>query len=262
MEAQTKKESKSGENKMKILIFDIENFPNLVFTWGMFEQNVIKVVRPKMVCSIAWQWLGEKEVHVKSIASFKGYKKNPYSNLELMKMFHKEISKADIVIGYNGDKFDIRMINTEFIRHNMKPTPPYKTVDPLKVNRAKFSFNSNKMDAIAQELGLPRKLKHEGFPLWEKCYYGDMKAWKRMMAYNRQDIPVLKAIYLRVRPWMTNHPNVNALDGHIGCPVCKSVRFQKRGQVIVGGGFKHRYQCQDCSKWFQGALHKSGWKFR
>lgn len=256
------KKVETGENKMKVLLFDTENFPNLVFTWGIFEQDVIKVVRPKMVCSIAWNWLGESKIHVRTLASYRGYKKDLYNNYKLMQEFHKQMMKADIVIGYNGDKFDIRMVNTEFLRHKMKPLPPFKSVDPLKVNRAKFSFNSNKMDAIAEELGLPRKKKHEGFTLWEKCYYGDMKAWKRMEAYNKQDVPVLKAIYLRVRPWMTNHPNMNALDGHLGCTVCKSTNFHKRGQVIVGGGFKHRYQCQDCFKWFQGSWHKSGWKFR
>ena len=34
---------------------------------------------------------------------------------------------------------------------------------------------------------------------------------------------------MKLRPWMTNHPNLNVFDGTNGCLTCGSNNLQKRG---------------------------------
>ena len=36
----------------------------------------------------------------------------------------------------------------------------------------------------------------------------DLKAWKKMVEYNKQDIVLLEKVYYALRPWDTYHPNM------------------------------------------------------
>jgi hypothetical protein len=171
---------------------------------------------------------------------------------------HSLFSAADILVAQNGDNFDIKMANAEFIQYGLKPTPPHKTVDTLKVARAKFRFNSNKLDDLGARLGLGRKVKTGGFDLWLGCLRGQKAAWNRMREYNKKDVILLEKIYMKLKPWMTNHPNVNALDGVDACPVCGSTDIQRRGWHMTLAGRKQRFQCQKCGKWALGSFASAG----
>lgn len=251
---------------MKVLLYDTENSPNTSYTWGTWQQDVIKVVVPRQVISIAWKWLGENEIHVLALPDFPGYKRDKTSNKALMTAFHKIVSQADVVIGQNVDEFDDRMINADFIKHNLPPPPPHRTIDTLKVARSKFRFNSNSLGSLGEFLGQGKKVKHWGFELWERCMAGDPKAWAMMKKYNKGDVALLEKIYLVLRPWMTNHPNLSALDDRPACPVC---RADKRQMVItkwrmVGSGRKPQFRCRSCGKYSTGKppKDKAGeWKF-
>lgn len=248
---------------MRVLLYDIESSPNLSWIWGKYEQNALgDFVKERQVISIAWKWLGEKETHVLALPSFRGYKKDPENNRELILRIHELFSRADVVVGHNVDQFDDKMVNAEFVVHNLKPPPPHKSVDTLKVARRYFRFNSNKLNDLGKRLKLGEKHETGGFSLWVGCMRGDPKSWATMMLYNQKDVVLLEKIYLRLRPWMTNHPDVNALDNHIGCPLCKGVNMSRRGWSISGGGRRRRYQCRDCGKWAKGAKVKKEDRYR
>ena len=243
---------------LKILLYDIESSPNLGFVWDRYEQNVLgDFVKERQVISVAWKWLGEDEVHCIAMPMLKGYKRFPDKNKELVVAFHKIISSADIVVGHNIDEFDDKMMNAEFLFHKLKPPPPHKTVDTLKVVRSKFRFNSNKLGDLGKHLGFGEKVETGGFSLWAGCLRGDMKCWDRMIEYNKKDVILLEKIYLLVRPWMASHQNVNVADRHVGCPVCRSVNMRKQGWRLTPGGRHLRYQCQDCGKWSHGKIEQT-----
>lgn len=151
---------------------------------------------------------------------------------------------ADAVIAHNGLRFDFKWANREFIFHGLTPPSPYKPIDTLSIAKAKFNFNSNKLDDLGDYLGVGRKMKHEGFGLWKKCMAGDKRAFKKMVAYNKQDIILLESVYLKLRAW-GSHPLLNF---GIICPTCGSKNVIKRGFIRVVGGRKQRYQCE-CGRW-------------
>ncbi len=251
-----------GRLNVKVLLYDVESSPNIGYCWGKWEQNIIEFVTERQVISVAWKWLGDEDVHVLALPSFPGYKRNRDDNRHLMMALHKLISEADVAIGHNVDEFDDKMINTDFIKHGLTPPPPHKSIDTLKVAKRYFRFNSNKLDDLGAFLKVGKKVKHWGFELWKRCLAGDMKAWRLMMKYNKGDVVLLEKIYLKLRPWMVTHPDFNAIDGHSGCPACKSVKLIRRGWAIVGAGRKQRYQCGECGRWCKGKLQKHGsWKF-
>jgi hypothetical protein len=68
-------------------------------------------------------------------------------------------------------------------------------------------------------------------------------------------------VYLRLRPFMNNHPNLNVIanpnDPHAHCPACLGNDLQKRGFVITRTGRKQRFQCNDCGVWSSGPYEKA-----
>ena len=169
----------------KILFIDIETSPNIAYVWGKYEQNTLgDYLQERMIISVAWKWLGKSKVESMCIPDFYGYKKSPTKNKKLIEKLHSLFCAADIIVAQNGDNFDTKMANTEFIQYGLTPPPPYKTVDTLKIARSKFRFNSNKLDDLGNRLGLGRKIHTGGFNLWVDCLRGKKEAWDKMVKYN------------------------------------------------------------------------------
>jgi DNA polymerase elongation subunit (family B) len=239
----------SKKIKTNILLVDIENAPHKGLFWdGMFEQNILSVEEYGYPLSFSFKWLGEKRVYAYGLCDFKGSRAS--REAALLKTLHSLFDKADIIIAHNGDAFDIKKSNAYFIRNGLTPPAPYKSVDTLKVARKYFKFNSNRLNDLADYLGLGHKIQTGGFELWKACMRGEKKAWDLMIKYNKQDVVLLEKVYFKLRPWMMTHPNINALSGKPeSCANCGSGNLQKRGFAVVGKNKKQRYQCQDCGVW-------------
>ena len=253
----------------KMLFLDHEAFPNEGYFWhGKREVDIIKVTKPKIIASTAWNWLGEDDIHAAALPMFRGYRKDPRNNKALIKKVISLYEKADIIVGHNIDGYDDRMTNTEIARNDLSAMlpPPHKTIDTLKIARTKFRFNGNTLQELGEFLGLGVKVAHEGFPLWEKCMAGDPDAWKRFVAYNIGDVVLLKKIYFKFRPWITNHPNMNGTENaeRKNCPQCGAHRSRmiRRGYFFTVTGRVLRFQCKDCGKWARGAIIRREWKFK
>ena len=224
---------------MNILLLDIETSPNTAHVWGLWQQNVgiNQLLESSQVMCWAAKWYGEKEVI---------FGKD-------LDTIHEMINQADVVVHYNGKKFDMPTLNKEFLLHGMLPPAPYKQIDLLRVVRSQFRFPSNKLDYVAQRLGLGKKVKHEGHELWVKCMAGDPVAWKKMERYNKQDVVLLEKVYDKLLPWIKSHPNHNLYnDLEHSCPNCGSGKLHRRGVARSIGGVYQRYQCTDCGSWSQG----------
>lgn len=227
---------------MRILCLDIETSPNVVYTWGLFDQNVglNQVISQTAVICFAAKWLGERKIHF--------YSDHHDGHEAMVQAAHDLLSEADVVMHYNGRRFDIPHLHREFVEAGMTPPEPFDQIDLLTVIRGNFRYVSNKLDNISKQLGLAGKVSHEGFDLWRKCMAGDDAAWRRMRRYNRQDVVLLEELYEIVRPWVKNHPNMNLHDGD-GCPICGSSKLTKRGVRRTQVSAFQRYQCQDCGSY-------------
>lgn len=225
---------------MKILCLDIETSPNVVYTWGLFDQNIglNQVISQTKVICFAAKWLGQRKIHF--------YSDHHHGHEEMVQKAHDLLSEADVVMHYNGKRFDIPHLHREFLEAGMHPPEPFAQIDLLTVMRGNFKYVSNKLDNISKQLGLEGKIAHEGFELWRKCLAGDEAAWRRMKRYNRQDVVLLEELYELVRPWVKSHPNMTLLDGRGDCPTCGSSKLYKRGVHRTQVSVFQRYQCQDC----------------
>lgn len=238
------------------MLFDIETAPNLGYVWGKFEQNVIEYTSEWYMLAWSAKWHGGRHV-TKCLADYDGYTAGSEDDKALVSELHAMLSIADIVIAHNGDRFDVKRSNTRFIEHGLEPPPPYKTVDTCKVARRYFGFNSNKLDDLGHRLGVGRKVKTGGFDLWRGCMHGDPRSWALMKKYNRQDVLLLERVYLKLLPWIGNHPNVSVMRGDPeACRNCGNTQLQKRGFGYTGTGKSQRYQCLKCGAYMRGKHQK------
>ena len=75
-----------------------------------------------------------------------------------------------------------------------------------------------------------------------------------MMNYNIVDIETTEDVYMAMRPYMTQHPNMGIFDSstEIKCPKCSSHDLQKRGMAYTNTGEYQRYYCNNCGGWGRG----------
>lgn len=240
----------------KITLLDVETSPILGLSWGVYDQTLLKVIRPSQIMSIAWKQLGSNESNVRCIADYSDYIKGQLDDKSLIQDVWSILDSSDVIIGQNSDKFDLPKINARFVIHNLPPPSSYKTVDTLKIAKKFFRFDSNKLDDLCNYLGLKGKVSHGGFSLWERCIEGDPKAWEKMKEYNLQDVFALEDVYLKLRPYATTHPDISLLtestNAGYNCPTCLSTNVQKRGFSFTKFFRKQRYQCMECNSWSSG----------
>jgi hypothetical protein len=239
--------------KTRILLLDIETFPNIAYVWGKYDQNVIQFVQEGCIASFVAKWLDEPEIISKGLPDYKGYKAGSYDDKKLVADLWNLLDEADVVIAHYGSGFDIPYCNGRFLFHGLVPPSPYKIVDTKKAASKLAKFNSNKLDDLGAHLGLGQKIKTD-FDLWKGCIAGDKNAWQRMLEYNRQDVLLLEQLYLRLRPWINDHPNLTVHSGAM-CPKCNSNNVQMRGIAVTLTRRYQRFQCRDCGGW--GRMVKS-----
>ncbi len=255
---------KAGETATaKLLFIDHESSYNVgcFFQNRRYEVSILKILKHKQIISTAWNWLGEEKIDALALPMLPSYRRNPDTNRGLVKKIHALYEEADIIVGHNIDGFDDKMSNTDIVKSGLLPPPPHKTIDTLRIARDKFCFPGNRLDDLGEYLGLGKKIRHDGFEMWEKCMNGDPKAWKDMVRYNIGDVALLKKIYFKFRPWITKHPAMK-VRGEFACPSCGSAKLESRGFNLNRTGRVPRYQCRDCGTWASGILAKKKWVVR
>ena len=104
----------------KIVFVDIETAPSLGWTWGpKWETSIIDFKTNWYILSFSYKMAGEKKVHTRCLCDYPGYKKDLENDKELVKDLWCIFDEADIIVGHNLDKFDIKKWNK--IRRNPLP---------------------------------------------------------------------------------------------------------------------------------------------
>ena len=233
---------------MRILHIDIETYPHEVLAWGLWDQNINlnQIVKPGYTLCFTAKWHKDSDIIFKSV--------HHDGEETMVKQAWQLLDEADAVTTWNGNKFDLPVLNKDFLLCKLGPPSPYKKIDLLKTARRQFKLASNKLDYVAQQLGIGKKLPHKGMDLWRECQQGDEEAWATMKDYNIQDVLLLEEVYESLLPWVDAHPNHN-LYGDFSRPVCTncgSHHVTRRGVYNTNTMTYQRYQCQGCGKWMRG----------
>ena len=240
--------NKVVKSTAKVLIYDIETPRVKADLWWSGKQYVhgTQINGIPNIITIAWKWLGEKKVHSME------WDKNQ-SDEELIKAFAKEYNKADMVIGFNNNRFDNKWLNTRAVYYNININTHVKSLDLMKQAKNILRVPSYSMNAIAKMMGVTTKLQHSGLSMWEAIQYGSKadakEAMKMMLEYNEQDINVTEAVYLRLRRYIKHPIHVGRLIGEdkYSCGSCGSTDLKLYKETFTQVGTKqYLMECNCC----------------
>lgn len=239
----------------RILTLDIETAPLESYHWRLWDENIsldqIKV--EWSVLSYSAKWLDRKRVMYADTGG-RGVAK-VRDDKALLGEIWKLLNEADIVIAQNGNSFDIKKINARLVMQGFKPYSPIRCIDTKRAAKLYFGFTSNKLEWMADHLTATPKDDHKRFPgfkLWAAVMRDDPAAWREMRRYNRRDVIATELLYLKLRPWISNHPNLGVYETSTKpvCPKCGSAETVSNGRrVTKQQGAYQRRVCLNCGGW-------------
>lgn len=237
----------------KILLIDIETSPTKAFIWRMWKENIgnNQVIDHSFIMTFTAKWLGEDTVIYNETRT--------EDDSAITWMMINLFDEADFVIAHNADRFDVPRINAAAIKNGLNPPSPYRVIDTLKIAKKHFRFERNTLEHLAEILGCTPKSSHakyHGFELWKECLAGNDEAWTEMMDYNIQDVHTLEEVYLKLRPWHKEHPNLGAkMESDIPvCSKCGSANIKQRGYIPTDVSKFPLFVCNDCGGYSRGRV--------
>jgi len=236
-----------------ILILDIETAPIKAYVWRLWKQDVYidQIVSDWFMLTWSAKWLNDNNTISAKLTPEEALEEN--DKRIVTKLWHL-LNEADIVIAHNGNSFDIPKVKTRFILHGLPPTTPYQQIDTKLIAAKEFGFSSNKLDYLGQMFGLGQKI-HTEFSLWTRCLQGDPEALEEMRVYNVQDVILLEKVYMKLRPYIKNHPNVTLFDDIATahrCPTCGGIHLIEEDYYYTTVGQFQVYRCGDCKALSRG----------
>lgn len=223
----------------KICMFDIET-TNLNADFGF------------MLCA-SWKFVGEKEVHTASIFDSPSFIDDPTDDKHVVAQVAQALNSSDVIVGHYSKRFDFPYIQARLLFHGLPTMDPRKPhVDTWHIARYKLKLHSNRLQSITEHLGFEDKTPIKSRE-WIRAMSGDVRAIQYVIDHCEQDVLVLEHVYHKLKPLMTNHPNVNLVGGITdACPTCGSHLLTKQGWKIARVRRSQQYKCKACGSWCQG----------
>lgn len=133
-----------------------------------------------------------------------------WSDANILKPIRDLMASADIIAGHNVDAFDIKKLNTRFMKNGLEPIVNKKTYDTLKIARSKLSLESNKLDDILKWFGLRPKDDITNDDWLKIVKEADGKTLQKVMKYNINDVNSGKEVLSRFIPISGKLPHYGA----------------------------------------------------
>jgi hypothetical protein len=133
---------------------------------------------PQKVTCIAWSWIGEEKVHVRTA-------RDPHEGRRAMiAAFLPEYEKADMVTGHNLLRFDLPVLNSDCLRLGFPSLGPKLVQDTMKMVKSK-GFKRGQ-DNIGHLLKLPVQKLPLSWQQWQDAY--DDPTWDTIIERATSDV--------------------------------------------------------------------------
>jgi len=231
----------------RILVYDIETsqaeFKFKRFWTGKLNMylNTRDMIKEPQVITIAYKWFGDNEVHT--------LKWKDKCDKKLIQDFLEVYNKADMLVGYNNDRFDNRWVIGRAMKYGFDINTFTKSFDLLKQIKKLARIPGYSMEFACEFFGLPKgKHKHRGIGMWNDLednpdntkIYKD--AMEEMIFYNVEDILRTEDLYNRLRLYMSNVTHLGAVTGKhkSTCPECGSEEIELYDTIFTKAGTVQR----------------------
>lgn len=225
----------------RVLVWDIETRPATATVFQLRGNDWIspdKLVDHGGVMGIAARWDGDPNIMWRAEWHQGGHE-------GMVRWIWDLLDEADVDVGYNQVGFDWKHINREFVVAGLPRPRPTRSIDLLRVARKRFKFLSNKLDYVAEQIGVGRKHDTGGYGLWKGCMEGDPDARHLMGTYAKQDVRLTTDAYHRLTPWLDGTANLALWSGQdIACHACGSTNLTEAGWTPTAQTTYRIYRCE------------------
>lgn len=236
--------------KPKLGFWDTEWSPAISYTWSGFPKylpNDFLIEDPRLLC---WGFKFDGDSETEVVDERIGHE-------EMTRQLWERLDRVDILVSYNGQSFDTRKVNSEFMRYGMGPPSPYKEVDLYRQIKRAAQFYSGKLDFVAERIIGQKKVDTGGFQLWKDVLANDEEAWGKFRKYQKQDVDLLEQLFDEVSPWIKlPHPLVHSDHERCTNSKCPEDTLGPRGKALTLNGEYQRYHCYKsrggCGRWLRG----------
>lgn len=238
----------------KILIYDIETTLGEAYHFNHWKVNIgMKHKKvPSHMLSHAWQWGLDGEVVGSILTSEEALNRNPRRIVE--EAWHL-LNDCDVLVAHNGKNFDVKKVNSYFLKYGLLPPSPYKVVDTLSIAKRKFRLDFNSLAFLAEYLGVEQKIDTE-IDMWIDCSRGVQSALDEMLTYNKGDITTLLEVFKRLMVWDNDGVNMAMFNQNtdVACPHCSGDNIKPlEGKFVYTPQRKYQaFRCLDCGAVLRG----------
>jgi hypothetical protein len=240
----------------KILVFDIETSPMEIYVWGLYKQHpqIHQVKKDWSLLTWSAKWLFSDKVISQRVTAAEAHAREDAS---IVGGLWNLLDEADLVVGHNAARFDVRKANWRFAMNGLLPPQPYRVIDTMKHAMKVFGTVSYKLDWLTKQFGIQVKDKTD-FSWWRNAVDGSPKeavnALIDMENYNHTDVNITEELYLKLRPWMKGHPNVALYinTDETLCTNCGNEDLTWGGYYYTPAGKYKSFRCDSC-----GAIGRS-----
>ena len=229
------------QRQANIITLDIERLPGLARLWDPRTRYVPPsswVRWPSMLC-VAWKRLGQRAVEFASVWDD--------GREGMARRIWDAVDAADAIVTYNGVRFDLPHMRSEWIELGMPMPRPHKDIDLYREVKRSLGFESKSLQQVTMRLGVPGKTGAYSMDEAEAAANGDMKAQQRLERYNKGDVTATEAAYLRMLGWLPAHPILGTDTDEIVCTQCGSTDLKANGWYRAVVMDYRIYRCQNCA---------------
>jgi len=172
---------------MKIGIFDLE-MSNLNADYGIILCGVVKPYGSDLV--------------VYRIDKYPLYKKDRANDKSLVVALRDALEEFDIIVSYNGKRFDIPFLNARLLAHGLTRLSKKKHIDVYWQARYKLKLSSSRLEAVQEYLGLETKKTRIDGRHWVRAVAGYKSDLDYIIDHCKLDVEVLEDVYDHMRPFI------------------------------------------------------------
>ena len=167
----------------------------------------------------------------------------------MIEAFTKVVESADVVLGQNSDRFDIKQVNTQRLLHRQPPISWPISEDLMKQVKKHFYVASSSLEYMATLLtgeGKSRMQFQDWIDIVERK---DAKAMEKMKRYCKKDVLKTQEVWERICPYVTPraHRGVIMGRGSNTCKSCGSYKIVRDGHLYSSTGKTQIVRCRDCN---------------
>ena len=225
---------------MKITVWDIEA-SSLNASFGM-------------LLTVCCGDVGEKKIDSYNLLDYKRRGETIFdAERKLLIDVSARLLEADVWLGWYSKKYDLPFVQSRLIKHHLPILPHnFPHIDGWMTAKYRLKLPSNRLATVQDFLGVEHSKTKIDPDSWLLAMSGDKEAMEVILHHNKLDIEVLREVYDRIKPLITDHPHRGLVGPAVECGICASSRMQRRGFHLTRTRKYQRYQCQECGAWTRG----------